>query len=214
MSIQRTDDDSQLTGGISRRAALVRGGAAGAAAAVVGSLGLRRRALAQEATPMAAPAGWHALHVEVSVVPHDPVSITLAGGGPPQRGDHFYVDGPIYAMGDEAGAEIGVYRCFGAWTAAADDTTAPVLRLTTVQFDLLQDGSIMGLINEGGTDVATHVGAVQGGTIAYTGALGTFRQVIRQGAIPGVPEGTPDATPTAGPTIVDAIFDLFLPGEG
>lgn len=211
MSIEGTDDRLRRTTGMSRRLALLHGGATGVAA--IGALGLGQRVLAQD-TPMAAPAGWHALHLEVSVVPHDPVSITLAGAGPPQRGDHFYVDAPIYAMGDEAGAEIGVYRCFGAWTAAADDTTAPVLRLTTVQFDLLQDGSIMGLINEGGTDVATHVGAVQGGTKAYTGAQGTFQQIIREGAVPGVPEGTPDATPTAGPTIVDSVFDLFLPGEG
>ena len=73
---------------------------------------------------MAAPAGWKTQHVEVSQIPHDPVSITLAGSGPPQRGDHFYIDAPIYAKGDEAALEIGIYRCFGAWIAAADATSA------------------------------------------------------------------------------------------
>src|SRR5687767_10330021 len=201
MNIQGSDDHSQVTGSISRRTALLRGGVTGAAAAVVGALGLGKHALAQE-TPMAAPAGWHAQRVEVTFVPHDPVSITLAGGGPPQRGDHFYIDAPIYAMGDEAGAEIGTYQCFGAWTTAADDTSAHDQRLTTVHF-MLQDGSIFGLINEAGADAAAHVGAVQGGSGAYVGAFGTFRQVGRSGTVVGV-IATPGATPEPAPQVVDA----------
>ena len=210
MDSHRSDDPAPVrSAGLSRRKALLRTGAGGLAAAMLGAVGFGRHALAQDA----APAGWRTEHLEVSVVPHDPVSITLAGSGPPQRGDHFYIDGPIYAMGDEAGAGIGIYRCFGAWTAAADDTTAPVQRLTTVQFVLFQDGVsiIMGLINEGGSDPSAHTGAVQGGTGAYAGAIGTFTQVIRQGAVPGAAAG---ATPVAGPTIVDAAIDLLLPGQG
>ena len=118
-------------------------------------------------------------HLEVVFTPADPVTITLAGGGPPQRGDYFYVDGPIYAVDDVNGTQIGMYHCFGAWTAAADDTDAPYQRLTTVQF-LMDDGSIMGLINELGTEQASLVGAVQGGTGRYTGALGTFQQLPRK----------------------------------
>jgi hypothetical protein len=217
MDTLRSDDPALVrSDGLSRRKALLRAGAGGLAAALLGAAGLRRGALAQDATPMAAPAGWRSQRLEVSVAPHDPVSITLAGSGPPQRGDHFYIDAPIYASGDEGGAEIGIYRCFGAWTAAADNTTAPVQRFTTVQFVLFQDGVsiIMGLINEGGSDPSAHTGAVQGGTGAYAGALGTFTQVIREGAVPGAQAGTADATPVAGPTIVDAGFDLLLPGQG
>jgi hypothetical protein len=162
---------------------------------------------------MAAPAGWHAQHLEVTFVPHDPVSITLAGGGPPQRGDHFYIDAPIFAMGDEMGAEIGIYRCFGAWTAAADDTAAVAQRLTTVQFILFNDGIIFGLINEGGADPNIHIGAVQGGNGTYAGAQGTFNQTSRTGPVAGT-IATPDATPAPALNVVDATFDLLLPGEG
>ncbi|HEU4761930.1 MAG TPA: hypothetical protein VFS74_06375 [Gemmatimonadales bacterium] len=207
MSTREPSNGSRDGTGFSRRAALMRGGAIGTAAAVLGSLGLRQRALAQEMTPMAAPAGWTAKHVEVTFVPHDPVNITLAGSGPPQRGDHFYIDAPIYARGDEAGAQIGTYQCFGAWTAAANDEAATNQRLTTVQY-ALSDGSIMGLINEFGTEANVHVGAVQGGTGAYTGALGTFMQVGR-----AAPEATPGATPAPAPGAVDATFELILPGQ-
>jgi hypothetical protein len=210
MSIHGSNDHLLVTGGISRRTALLRGGATGAAAAVVGALGFGRRALAQDATTMEAPAGWHAEHLEVTVLPHDPVTITLAGSGPPQRGDHFYVDAPIYALEDEAGSEIGIYRCFGAWTAAADDTAAVAQRLTTVQFVLFNDGVIFGLINEGGADPNIHIGAVQGGNGAYAGAQGTFMQITREAA----PTGTPGATPAPTPLVVDTTFDLLLPGEG
>jgi hypothetical protein len=200
-------DNGQYSTGISRRAVLVRGGATGALTAVFATLGRGEVTLAQNATPMAAPAGWRNQHLQVTFVPHDPVNITLAGSGPPQRGDHFYIDAPIYMMGDEAGAQIGTYQCFGAWTASADDATAKNQRLTTVQY-ALPDGSIMGLINEFGTEANVHVGAVQGGTGAYTGALGTFMQVGRAS-----PEATPPATPVPAPNAVDATFDLLLPGQ-
>ena len=159
---------------------------------------------------MAAPAGWRTEHLEVDFTPHDPVSITRAGGGPPQRGDWFYIDAEIYAAGDVNGTRIGTYQCFGAWTAAADDTSAPSLRLTTIQFRL-DDGSIMGLINEFGTE--QHIGAVQGGTGRYAGALGTFEQVLVQAPTPATP-GAEAATPMPGQAVFRAIFDLILPNVG
>jgi hypothetical protein len=156
---------------------------------------------------------WRMEHLEVDFAPHDPVSITRAGGGPPQRGDWFYIDAPIFAADDVNGAQIGVYQCFGAWTAASDDTEAPTLRLTTVQFRL-DEGSIMGLINEFGTEFS--VGAVQGGTGSYIGALGTFQQ--NPAPAPATPEGsamTPVAgTPMPGQSVFRATFDLILPNVG
>jgi hypothetical protein len=159
---------------------------------------------AQDATP----AGMHSEHLEVVFTPSDPVTITLAGGGPPQRGDYFYVDGPIYAVDDVNGTQIGMYHCFGAWTTAADDTDAPYQRLTTVQF-LMDEGSIMGLINELGTEQVSTVGAVQGGTGRYTGALGTFQQLPTEDPAEGA---TPaPGTPGPGQNVVRAVFELMLP---
>jgi hypothetical protein len=164
-----------------------------------------------------AVAAQGAEHLEVHVVVADPVNITRAGGGPPQRGDYFYIDGPIYAAGDIDGTQIGQYNCFGAWTTAADNRDAPYQRLTTVQH-LLDDGSIMGLINEAGSDPDIKVGAIQGGTGRYTGALGTFQQIPEQGASPGVvtPEATPAATGTPAParTVFRTVFELILPAQG
>jgi hypothetical protein len=155
-------------------------------------------------------------HLEVDVVVSNPVNITRAGSGPPQRGDWFYIDGPIYATGDAGGAQIGQYNCFGAWTTAADDTSAPYQRLTTVQFQF-DDGSIMGIVNEGGAGPS--LGAVQGGTERYASALGTFEQIVMQGVAPGTEaEATPGAmaaTPAApAGTLVHAVFDLILPAQG
>ena len=79
----------------------------------------------------------------------NPVTITRAGGSPPQRGDFFHVDAPIFASGDANGTEIGRYQCFGAWTHAANDAAAADQRFTSVQFHLA-GGAIMGIINEGG----------------------------------------------------------------
>jgi hypothetical protein len=153
-------------------------------------------------------------HLEVDVVVANPVTITLAGGGPPQRGDHFYIDGPIYAAGDAGGTQIGQYNCFGAWTTAADDTSATYQRLTTVQFRL-DDGSIMGLINEGGAATGANVGAIQGGTDQYTGVLGTFTQTVVKGPVPGVTTATATAaTPAPAGTLVHAVFDLIRPSQG
>lgn len=202
---------TSLRSGLSRRAALGRLGAGGIAAALLATAGLRRSAAAQDATTMVVPAGWRAEHLEVDVVPVDPVSITVAGGGPPQRGDFFSISGPIFAAGDVNGTEIGVYQCFGVWTHAADDTAAIDLRLTTVQFRFA-DGAFMGLINEFGTEGQNHIGAVQGGTGKYTAALGTFVQMFS--VAPGV--ATPEAettpgTPAAGQGVVRAVIDLLLP---
>jgi hypothetical protein len=185
---------------MSRRTALRAGVAAGAVATVATA---GSKAVVAQGTE----------HLEVHVVVSNPVNITLAGGGPPQRGDWFYIDGPIYAADDVGGAQIGMYNCFGAWTTAADDTAAAYQRLTTVQF-LLDDGSIMGLINEGGADPDIKVGAIQGGTGRYTGAQGTFQQFIEEGTTPGV--ATPDAAATPAPagTVVRAVFELMLPQQG
>jgi hypothetical protein len=202
MSLERSPS---TTPPISRRTALLAGVAAGAVATVATAGPSAVRAQGTE-------------HLEVHVVVANPVNITLAGGGPPQRGDYFYIDGPIYAADDIGGAQIGQYNCFGAWTTAADDTDAPYQRLTTVQF-LLDDGSIMGLINEGGSDPDIKVGAIQGGTGRYAGALGTFQQFIEQGPTPGV--GTPEAasddaaaTPAPAGTVVRSVFELMLPTQG
>jgi hypothetical protein len=187
---------------IDRRTALRAGVAASAVATVAAT---RPHAVMAQGTE----------HLEVHVVVANPINITLAGGGPPQRGDYFYIDGPIYAADDIGGAQIGQYNCFGAWTTAADDTAAPYQRLTTVQF-LMDDGSIMGLINEGGSDPDIKVGAIQGGTGRYTGALGTFQQFVEQGTTPGVatPEPAADATPAPAGTVVRSVFELMLPAQG
>ncbi|MEA2584725.1 MAG: hypothetical protein QOF33_2810 [Thermomicrobiales bacterium] len=194
-----------LTGGQSRRTALGRFAAGGLAAAALAAVGTNRRAAAQGA----APAGWRTEHLEFDVTPQDPVTIPRAGSGPPQRGDWFYVDAPIYAAGDVGGTQIGTYQCFGAWTHASNETAAHDLRLTTVQFQF-DDGNIMGLINELGADPTTTFGAVQGGTGAYIGALGTFQQ------LPGEPPATPSAgtPPAVVPNVVRTTFDLILPNLG
>ena len=198
------DRSASTKASISRRTAL-RAGAAASAAGVgmtVAAAGPVRAA--QDATP----AGMRSEHLEVVFIPADPVTITLAGGGPPQRGDYFYVDGPIYAVEDVNGTQLGMYHCFGAWTTAADDTAAPYQRLTTVQF-LMDEGSIMGLINELGTEQVSTVGAVQGGTGRYTGALGTFQQLPTEDPAEGA---TPaPGTPGAGQNVVRAVFELMLP---
>ena len=156
-------------------------------------------------------AGMQSEQLEVVFTPSNPVTITLAGGGPPQRGDYFYVDGPIYAADDVNGTQLGMYHCFGAWTSAADDTEAPYLRLTTVQF-LMDEGSIMGLINElGADDGANNLGAVQGGTGRYTGALGTFQQLPGPSAAEGTMATPGPGTPAAGQNVVRAVFELMLP---
>jgi len=187
---------ASATAPISRRTAL-RAGVAASAAATVATAG-SKAVMAQGGTE----------HLEVVFLPANPVTITLAGGGPPQRGDYFYVDGPIYAVDDVNGTQLGMYHCFGAWTTAADDTAAPYQRLTTVQF-LMDEGAIMGLINELGTEQASAVGAVQGGTGRFTGALGTFQQLPTEDPAEGA---TPaPGTPGAGQNVVRAVFDLILP---
>ncbi len=194
---------------VSRRAAMQAG-------AVVGAAGVGLAISVVGPNRVAAQDGpWRTEHLEVDFAPHDPISITRAGGGPPQRGDSFYIDGPIYAANDVNGAQLGTYQCFGAWTAASDDTEAPTLRLTTVQFRL-DDGSIMGLINEFGTELS--VGAVQGGTGKYIGALGTFKQDPAPAPAPASPDGsatTPVAgTPTPARSVFRATLDLILPNVG
>ncbi len=89
--------------------------------------------------------------------------------------------------------------------------TRPIMRLTTVQF-LMDEGSIMGLINELGLDDgARNVGAVQGGTGRYTGALGTFQQLPGPSAAEGTMATPGPGTPAAGQNVVRAVFALMLP---
>jgi hypothetical protein len=157
---------------LTRRAALWASGA-------LGLVGVRLASAAPiTAGPRRAGAGANQTSAgrqfAVDWVPFGPAGITAAGGGPPQRGDWFFTEARIYEAGRTDGPEIGGYQCFGAWTAAATDTTAPNQRLTTVQVHLDGIGAIMGLINEGGT--VGNVGAVQGGTGDFAGALGTFTQ--------------------------------------
>lgn len=156
---------------------LTRRGALRAAAA--GAAGV---ALAAGPRPAAAQqtgqGPWRVQRIEWALVgPAEPVSITQAGGGPPQRGDWFYIDLTLHPAGGAAAAPIGTYYCFGAWTSASDDTAGRHQRLTVVQFDTA-NGSIMGLINEGTPEQhEALVGAIIGGTGDYTGAIGTFRQL-------------------------------------
>jgi hypothetical protein len=202
-----------VIGRFTRRIALGRLVGGGIAATTLAVVGTERRALAQDATPMAAPAGWRTEHLEFEQTPVDAVSIVRAGSGPPQRGDHFYVDAAIFAAGDVNGTQVGTYQCFGAWTHAADDTSAPDQRLTTVRYSF-DDGSISGLIHEAGADPSSHVGAVHGGTGEYAGALGTFQQIPVQGPIAGViATPGPAGTPGTGQFVVRSTFDLLLPGE-
>jgi len=185
---------------LSRRAALRAGAVAGVVGAGLAAAGMPSRVFG-------AAQGMNAqmLHLEVDVVVGMPVSIVRAGSGPPQRGDWFFVDAVIHEPDATDGPPIGDYQCFGAWTHASTDTTAPDQRFTSVQFSLASRGSIMGIINEAGADPASHVGAVQGGTGDFAGALGTFKQVPQSTGLTGV---------TPGPTIFRGIFDLILPNQG
>jgi hypothetical protein len=142
------------------------------------------------------------MHLEVDNVVVDPVSIVRAGSGPPQRGDFFFVEARIYEADKTDGPQIGMYQCFGVWTHASTDTNAPEQRFTTVQFHLQDRGTIVGATSEAGADPNNLVGVVQGGSGDFTGALGTFRQPILSGAVPGVAPGQ---------TVFRGIFDLILP---
>lgn len=202
-----------VTNGLSRRVALGRlAGLAGGALALAGA---PRRAAAQQATATAASVTWQAVHLEVDFVPEHPVSITVAGGGPPQRGDWFYVDAPIYRLNDVGGALIGTYQCFGAWTADATDIGAPNQRLTTVQFRFA-DGALAGLINEGGgTDRPTALGAILGGTGAYASARGTFNQFnLSPKAGTAGTISTAGGTPAPVASAVHSQIDLLVPVLG
>lgn len=188
---------------LSRRSALRAGAVAGVFGASLTSA-TTTTAFSMAAVP-AQDAGDPMMHLELDAVVGTPVSIVRAGEGPPQRGDWFFVDAVLYNAGDTGGTPVGTYQCFGAWTRASTETTAPNQRLTSVQFSLASRGSIMGLINEAGAGAATHVGAVQGGTGQFAGAQGTFRQMPLTEALTGVTPGQP---------VFRGIFDLMLPGAG
>jgi hypothetical protein len=180
---------------LSRRAALRVGASMGAAAA-----GLAIGAMRPTPTPaFALPVGWRREHLDVGFIPVGAVSIVRAGSGPPQRGDAYFNEGQIYAdvtpTGEGQGPQMGMYRCFGPWVSASTDTTLPENRFTVVEYHIFDRGLITGLINEGGSDGSAHIGAVHGGTGDFTGALGTFRQILL---------GSPTVA-------VKVPFDLLLP---
>ena len=184
---------TRRTARLSRRAALRAGATAGAVGAGLALGAPVGSASAQQSSP------WRREHLELPRGMNSSVSIVRAGSGPPQRGDSFYNDAPIYAADDVGGTPIGMYVCFSAWTRASTETGEVDLRLTTIQWSL-PDGTITGLVNEGGTDPASgrtgnahHLGTVQGGSGRFLGALGTFRQM-----------------PQAGGGSLD-VFDLLLP---
>jgi len=188
---------------LSRRAALRIGALTGALGAGL-AIGASDSTLSS-ARPAHAQAGaWRQEKLEVDFTPVEPISMVRAGSGPPQRGDWFYIDAPIFPMGQIGTTQIGTYQCFGAWTRAGSETDAPDQRFTSVQFRF-DDGAIMGLINEGGKDPSAHVGAVQGGTGRFAGALGTFRQINLTGVISGV---------TPGQAAVRGVLELMLPNPG
>jgi hypothetical protein len=188
---------------LSRRAALRIGALTGALGAGL-AIGAGGSVLSPARPAHAQAMGWRQEKLEVDFTPVDPISMVRAGSGPPQRGDWFYIDAPIFPMGQIGTTQIGTYQCFGAWTRTASDTDVPDQRFTSVQFHF-EDGAIMGLINEGGKDPSAHVGAVQGGTGRFAGALGTFRQINLTGVISGV---------TPGQAAVRASLDLMLPNSG
>jgi hypothetical protein len=188
---------------LSRRAALQIGALTGALGAGL-AIGTGGPVLSPARSAHAQAAGWRQEKLEVDFTPVEPISMVRAGSGPPQRGDWFYIDAPIFPMGQIGTTQIGTYQCFGAWTHAGSETDAPDQRFTSVQFRF-DDGAIMGLINEAGKDPSAHVGAVQGGTGRFAGALGTFRQINLTGVISGV---------TPGQAAVRASLDLMLPNPG
>ena len=103
-----------------------------------------------------------------------------------------------------------MYHCFGAWTTAADDTDAPYQRLTTVQY-LMDDGAIMGLINELGADRPPLSVRCKGEPDAIR--VLWERSNSSRGTSPA--EGTmatpAPGTPGAGQNVVRAVFELMLP---
>ena len=181
------------TSRVSRRAALRAGATVGAVGAglAVGAVGA-----GPAPTSAADDVSWRRDRVEVDFTPGDPISVVRAGSGPPMRGDTFYMDGPVYAKDDVGGNQAGMYHAFGVWTHDSTETNAPYQLLANVQFRLFAEGTIMGLINGGGTGPAGHEGAVQGGTGQYAGAQGTFRQ-------------RPVSTDPR--LVVRAVFELLVP---
>ena len=138
----------------------------------------------------------------MDLLPVDPVSIVRAGSGPPQRGDWFFLHGPLFPVGGTAGATIGVYQCFGAWTRAATETSAPDQRLVTVLWNLVGRGWITGLTHEGGANPNAHVGASKAVRGSSTGRWGRSGRCCWRGSCPGWPPAR---------AVVRGVLDLLLP---
>jgi hypothetical protein len=153
----------------------------------------------------AAQSGWRMEHLEIDAGTTTAIDFLRAGSGPPQPGDYLHHSAPLYAAGDvtptgeATGPQIGLYECFGVWTHAGTDTTSHHNRLVTAKFDLFDRGLIVGVVYEGGVDPNAYVGAVQGGTGEFVGALGTFQQRV---------------VSTMPARRVRAVFDLMLPNIG
>src|SRR5215210_8925394 len=109
---------------LSRRAALRIGALTGALAAGL-TIGTGGSVLSPGHPAHAQAAGWRQETLEVDFTPVDPISMVRAGSGPPQRGDWFYIDAPIYSTGQIGTTQIGTYQCFGAWTRTASDADVP-----------------------------------------------------------------------------------------
>ncbi len=158
-------------GRLSRRAALRVGAMFGAAGAGIASVAPTATAQDEEVT-------WREERVELDFTPLEPVSTMRSAGESPTRGDTFYMDGPIFAKDDVGGNQTGMYHSFGTWTTDSTNTDAAYQIVANVQFRLFGTGSIMGMVNGGGTEPGGHEGAIQGGAGQYAGAQGTFRQRV------------------------------------
>ena len=214
MDLSRFDSfATTLSRALSRRAALRGLGGGGLAAGLLGAVGLERVNAASQMTPTAVTVTWQTLHLEFEIMPQAPVSIVRAGSGPPQRGDHFYNDAPIFATGDAGGTRIGTYECFGTWTHASTEKGAHDNRLTTVQYQF-DDGSLAGLINEnsaGGYDGQRGLGSWRNRRLPRR-----VWEPSRRPSSPPAPPASPTAggTPAAAPAVQRATFDLLLPKMG
>src|SRR5687767_15779000 len=100
---------------LSRRAALRIGALTGALGAGL-AIGPGDSTLSSARPAYAQAGAWRQEKLEVDFTPVEPISMVRAGSGPPQRGDWFYIDAPIFPMGQIGTTQIGTYQCFGAWT--------------------------------------------------------------------------------------------------
>ena len=156
---------------ISRRTA-VRAGVAASAAVTVGAVSAAHGA-AQEATPPAM--GMATEHLEVDRRRRQPGDDHARRWWTARNGATISIlTGRSTPPATPAAPRLGNTTASGPGPPPPTTPDATYQRLTTVQFRL-EDGSIMGLINEVGPTQVANVGAVQGRNRTHTpGALGTF----------------------------------------